>query len=331
MIFRCEKCGKQFDHKSHYNLHLRRKTPCKNENIENNNIVQIERNDNVDPININVDPINIDVESIHKELIVRKNNDIDINFTNNKVNGFKCLICNKIYKYSQSLYVHKKNAHTNYKKELKQLINKNYKQIIKEDKLVQPLIQNNNNGLVNNGTVNNNDNKIINNIIIGFGKEDISKLTDDDKYHILNERGINPIESLIEWSHFNSKIPEQRNIKYPNLHSKYAEIHDGTHWFKQLTNIVVNELLDNHTDNLNQLVKKYNKNYKIKKSVTNILDQFSDFCSNENIDNDELRNMTNNEKKQIKDIKEFITQTKEEIKLFIHNKTLDLKNKGLLQ
>jgi len=322
MKYKCDKCNKIFDHKTHYNLHLRRKTPCKKNIIEQKNIIKIEETNNGYRITIDGYPITIVNKDICNEssIIKKDDNNPDITFINSKTNGFKCLICNKIYKHSQNLYVHKKNKHPTYMNEVKQLI---------EDKQLKQ-IKNNNQQIahnINNGTVNN---KTINNIIIGFGKEDIMKMTDDDKYHVLNERGVNPIESLIEWSHFNTKIPEQRNIKYSNINSKYAEIHDGTHWFKQLTNIVVNELIDNHTDNLSQLVKKYDKNYKMKKSVTNILTQFSDFCNNENIDCDDLKHMSHNEQKHVKDIKEFINQTKDEIKLFIHNKTIELKNKNLL-
>ena len=39
MIYKCNKCLKEFDHKTHYNYHLRRKISCKpfiNENTINN-------------------------------------------------------------------------------------------------------------------------------------------------------------------------------------------------------------------------------------------------------------------------------------------------------
>ena len=48
-------------------------------------------------------------------------------FINSKDNGYKCLICNIIYKHSQTLSNHKKSKHQNYEIEIQNISNSNNK------------------------------------------------------------------------------------------------------------------------------------------------------------------------------------------------------------
>ena len=50
--YHCERCGKEFSQKSHYNSHKRRKTPCENNINKIKNLVDIAIKDYVTTIEI---------------------------------------------------------------------------------------------------------------------------------------------------------------------------------------------------------------------------------------------------------------------------------------
>jgi len=102
MKYTCDKCLRSFSKKYNYELHLKRKIPCKPKNINN-----------------------IDLDN--KNIFVTDNNVILCNPASSMCNPassneYICLICNKKFKYRQGLYKHKK-THTNYENDITQ--NKN--------------------------------------------------------------------------------------------------------------------------------------------------------------------------------------------------------------
>ena len=119
--------------------------------------------------------------------------------------------------------------------------------------------------------------------------------------------------AIIEYTHFNNRLPQQQNIKYTNINSKYADIHNGSKWKKESVNNVVDNLLENHTSNLHELSTRLDNPCRINKSVKNILNEYS---TNAHLDSDERKEKSN--KKVVKNI----SDKKEEIKLFIHNKSV---------
>jgi uncharacterized C2H2 Zn-finger protein len=122
MIFQCARCQKNFDNKTHYNKHLARKIPCKE--IINNIIdhdVNIKNGEVSNPTlyvsNVVSNPTpssqNLDCTPLENNI-----------FINSKNNGFKCLVCNIIYKHSQTLSNHKKSKHPNYDIDIKHNTNR---------------------------------------------------------------------------------------------------------------------------------------------------------------------------------------------------------------
>jgi hypothetical protein len=124
MIFQCNRCLKFFSYKTNYLNHLRRKIPCK-ESIQKN-IDQID--------SLKMEENQILFETVKNtasekftllETVLEDNNKIDkklyTNFKNSKTNGYKCQICNIVYKHTQSLTNHKKTKHKNYDLELSKI------------------------------------------------------------------------------------------------------------------------------------------------------------------------------------------------------------------
>ena len=118
------------------------------------------------------------------------------------------------------------------------------------------------NGVINNivnGTVNNNT---INNVtLIGYGKEDLSKI---DKKDIMgNINGFMTPIQLTETIHFNPKYPEYHNVYIGNMKSPYAMQYNGIEWSMILKNELIDKLYDDKKayieENLEDFVKTLTK------------------------------------------------------------------------
>ena len=312
MIYKCEKCLKEFDQKCHYNYHIRRKISCINKKNDKN-INSIIEEDNILP-------------NVAKMAINPLPN---IAILVNSISKFKCNVCDNNYKHYSSLYKHKQIKHPRYEDEINELtqlkteinelkvqnneINQlknqieELKKIIITNPITNPITNNNNNNTTNNGTIHNTIN------IIKFGSKMVEDLNKDEIKNILFGRNVDPIMAIIESTHFNNRLPSQQNIKYTNINSKYADIHNGSKWNKENVNNVVDNLLENHTSNLCELSNRLDNSHRINKSVKNIINEYS---TNTHLDSDERKVKSN--KKVVKNISE----KKEEIKLFIHNKSV---------
>ena len=181
-----------------------------------------------------------------------------VNMLTEVKNEYKCLICHKIYKERTAFYRHKKNKHINYEEELQKIeinnknneenmllknkleqtekeineikqINEEYKNIIqtsksKKSKNLEIIKQTNNttnntNNNTNNNITNNTLNNItVNNYIVDYGEEDLTKLTIDDKREILNS-GSQIYPTLISKIYLNENIPQNNCICITNLRS----------------------------------------------------------------------------------------------------------------
>ena len=117
---------------------MKRKIPCKSKIIINEDLNIKNKNETNETTTlssletvIKTTPSSLKtVDNIMKNIETNdENNMCNIHFINSKNNGYKCLICNKIFKHSQSLTKHKKNKHINYEEEIKKL-NKNSEDII---------------------------------------------------------------------------------------------------------------------------------------------------------------------------------------------------------
>jgi hypothetical protein len=134
---------------------------------------------------------------------------------------------------------------------------KNEIEMLKKENKKLRKIQNNNSGIVahnstvnsmtNHGTVNN-----INNILlIGYGKEDMSKI---DKNDLLKgiKSGFNSTLKLTDSIHFNPKFPEYHNVYISSMKNKYAMMYDGNDW----TLVTKDELIDKLYDDKKNYIEE---------------------------------------------------------------------------
>lgn len=153
---------------------------------------------------------------------------------------YKCDCCGTGYSIKNNMYRHMKTCKI--KEEIyineknRELINnklldleKKYEEIRTENAILKEKIWNNNSININ-GTVNINIGKTINKfVVIGYGKEDLSKI---DKREITKafKMGFHSTIILTEIIHFNPKYPEFQNVYIPNMKNKYASKYNEKYW-----------------------------------------------------------------------------------------------------
>ena len=344
MFFQCNRCLKYFDTKYHYNQHLIRKIPCK----ENNNKILDHDSINIfgeESTDNKLSQMDNTVENLDNLLSKFDNKLSNENYQNIEHiiddNPLKCLLCNRVYKHLSGLCKHKTQKHPNYKNEILIIKNKQYNEIdekseiekLKELFMTQIENLNEKNKKLDNknkelellvktsktknitknitNNTNNTNNGTINNInIVQFGREDSSLLNKEEISKILYERGIDGLLASIEVFHFNNRLPQYKNIRLTNLKSKYIDIHDGNKWKKENQEKILNETLENHIYHLQTICDEKGNPKKIKNSVKNII---KDYLEVNKFDTEEKK-ITNN-KKTIKKV----SDKKEEVKLFVYN------------
>ena len=107
----------------------------------------------------------------------------------------------------------------------------------------------------NNINSHNNNGIINNNIIIGFGKEDVMKLTDSEKKKIIG-KGYQSMLSLIDTMHCSKKYPEFNNIQITNLRDNCAKIYDDViNDYKIVKRKeTIDQLISNKSENLSDII-----------------------------------------------------------------------------
>jgi hypothetical protein len=199
---------------------------------------------------------------------------------------YKCIHCLREFNFRQNKYQHEKTCKNKIEiNKIEQLENKIHEL---ESKI-------NSASTINNTT---NNNIINNNIIIGFGKEDIMKLTNSEKKKIIG-KGYQSMLALIDTMHCNKKYPEFNNIQITNLRDNCAKIYDDTiNDYKIVKrDETIDQLISNKSENLGdiideledpsngfhkstikliKLIQSYSPNMKDKDS----LDFYKDLCKN---------------------------------------------------
>jgi hypothetical protein len=236
-----------------------------------------------------------------------------------KVREHACNSCGKQFAAKSSMYRHMRNSCTvkkqndaekesildrlvkmendmeNLKTQNKQLMEENKKlKIIKPSKTSKTTI-NNKIGTLNN-TKNINKGVFINNLtLVGYGKEDFTKLDRAELLKIL-QHGYNSTIKLTEAVHFNPKYPEYHNVYISNMKDKYAMMFDGVDWKLTMKEDLINKIYDDK------------KNY-IEENLEDFLDSLS-----------ESRKNALNRWLEAEDDDEKISKIKNEIKLLLYNK-----------
>ena len=233
-----------------------------------------------------------------------------------KKREYECKYCNKGFTTSANMYRHMKHSCKikqqndtekenildrllyleNANKELAETSKKEIYQLKKENiglkkkvnKLAKVINNNPRTTNINRGTINNI-------ILVGYGKEDISKIDRNEVIKALRN-GFNSSVKLTETLHFNPKYPQYHNVYISNMKDKYAMAYDGKEWNLTIKEDIINKIYDDKKnyieENLDDFVKSLSSSRK------NALDRWLE---------------TNDEDEKI-------TKIKNEIKLLLYNK-----------
>jgi len=242
MIYICINCDKTFKQKSGFTDHLNRKNPC----------IKLTKN-------IHQDPPTLHQISLKSPQISSNFPQISSNFPQISSKEKKEIMCNycgykteRIDNYNRHKSSCKKKKREISEKEeiLNKLLNKveNQDNIIKElNKKIDKLENNNkiNNHTQNNKNIKNQNNGISNTInIIGFGKEDLSKIDNTSFFEALTQMGYKIPAKMLEKIHINEKYPEYKNIYISDINRGKAMIYDGKKWKLDKYDNISDTLLD---------------------------------------------------------------------------------------
>jgi hypothetical protein len=193
-------------------------------------------------------------------------------------NSLLCKYCAKKFSSTQNKWKHE-NKVCKKKKEINkiELLQAQVNELTSKINSTTNINNNNNNGTINN---NNNNGTINNNIIIGFGKEDVAKLTVSEKKKIIG-KGYQAVLALIDTMHFNKKYPEFNNIQITNLRDNCAKIYDDDiNDYKTVKKKeTIDQLIYNKTFNLGDILEELNdpenKYHKITLKLIDMLQSYS--------------------------------------------------------
>ena len=235
----CEKCNKEFNKKSNYIKHINRKNPCNKE------------------------------ELTYKCNKCNKEFDKKINYTNHINKKKDCSILDFKKKYN------------NLENEIVQLKQINQELKIENNKineLLEKCITSKNNIITNNTNNNiiNNTNNTINIKLVNFGQENYTKLTKEEKQHIL-KYSKQSMANLIKYLHINDRIPEYKNVCVKNLRGKGGYLYEGNKWMHLNYNILLMILFKNKINDLDKiLAENENLNISSSKNIKDLIDNYTD-------------------------------------------------------
>jgi uncharacterized C2H2 Zn-finger protein len=287
MIYTCQQCAKQYNHKSDYTKHINRKNPCTGISL-------------IAPPIAPIAPIMIPLEITKSDTVntTLKCPCCNVQFT--RTSNLKrhlndrCLIKNKpldsILNDPKFQQLEEKNKQLESElNEIKELLKMNGKGFAKMINNTDKSMNNSNNTNTQTINSNNTQNNIVN--INVFGKEDVSHIT-NDMYKQIFRRCKNSVPAYIKIKHFSSKKPENSNIYISDIKGHYAIMYSGEQWAIEDKQ----ELLQNLYDiNCDQLMNKY-------EDLKDELDEITVRKYNRFVETmDELETMTN-AKEEIKKI-----------------------------
>jgi hypothetical protein len=116
--------------------------------------------------------------------------------------------------------------------------------------------------------------KIVNNImLVGYGKEDISKISKNNIVDGVKD-GFYSTLSLTDAIHFNPEYPEYHNVYISSMKNQYAMMYDGTNWTLVMKDYLINKL---YTDKRNYIEENLDDFLdSLTRSQKNALDRWMD-------------------------------------------------------
>jgi len=203
---------------------------------------------------------------------------VNISKHSNIIVGNTCKYCNNNFSCKQSRWRHEKTCKLNNEHlkinnnneidNLKNTINELKSQVsilLKEKgkihhKTLQKINNKLNNTINSNNQLNNiNNGNIINNTFVKFGELEYQNILNNKQIkHILNQQ-YQSLEESIKQIHFNEELPEYSNIFITNMKDDLAYVFNGKQFISVRKNVMLNELIDVHTKEINLSLEK-NKN-----------------------------------------------------------------------
>ena len=228
--FKCPKCNKIFTRKLHFENHINRKTSC-------------EKKTEIEP----------PVTDLSSEL-----NDI---ITETNSNTFKCKYCQKTYCRNDSLQRHINQNSCKVKKELNDVYMSEIESLKKKltdhaNKINELNTERNTNIVSNsNNTINTVNNNVTNQInIVSIGKEDISKLTQEELLKIATSGVFYPIVAA-DIIHCNERLPDYQNILISNLRSSKGSVYSIGNWMTKDQGDIIKQLMDVDKMHVTNIIK----------------------------------------------------------------------------
>ena len=173
-----------------------------------------------------------------------------------------CIHCNKLFSTKFNLNKHLK-GHCKIVKEKEKHITNDKENMIKLKEMFEEYIKNNTN-ITNNNITNITNNNITNNIqvnIVSAGKEDLSRLTQEEVIKICTSGTYYPIVAA-ELIHCNKNYPEFQNFLISNLRSNTGLVFINDNWISKTQDEILSNILQidkNHVTNLIKDLKVDNK------------------------------------------------------------------------
>jgi hypothetical protein len=134
----------------------------------------------------------------------------------------------------------------------------------------------NNTKVVNNNNINNGIVAHIN--LIGYGKEDLSKIDKKDIIRAI-QQGFDSTIKLTETLHFNPNYPEYHNIYITNMKDKYAMMFDGKEWNLTMKDELINKIYDDKKNYIEENIDNFIES--LSTSRKKALDRWLDTCDND--------------------------------------------------
>jgi hypothetical protein len=227
MVFKCKRCGDEFETalilKNHFNRKIKCQPILQDINIEGLTIEECKIEDDENKCKY-CEKICSNKYNLEKHIKICKKNEIK-SLTKEQLQE-------QVYEKDKQL----KEKDKIMKEQLKEKDKIMKEQLKEKDKQIEQLIQKAGN------TTNITNNTIV---LLSFDNADRSHLTDEKKYYLLSRKFMS-IPYLIKEIYFNPNVPQNHTIRLNNMRDNLISLHVDNKWIKTDKKEVLEKLLDSN-------------------------------------------------------------------------------------